>query len=202
MRHGQTDWNRERRIMGHTDIGLNDTGREQCRRAASTLTGAGLTRILSSPLSRARESADIVASAVGVPIEHLEGLSEVMFGEWTGRTQEEIAEDPHAATRAADPADCPAPGGETMREVQRRGLESLEAVRSGETVLVVSHADILRSLLSHFLGMELAEYRRIQIDNGALAGVTITKRRSRVHYLNVAIGPGGGFDAAPWQRGH
>ena len=127
MRHGETAWNRERRIMGDLDIPLTDEGRAQCEGAAALLAGYGVTRIVSSPLVRAAESAAIVSARLGLPVEHDARLVEVRFGQWQGLTYEEVGADPRYAAFAADPVANPTPGGETVRDVQARGLEGLGA---------------------------------------------------------------------------
>ncbi|MDC7675684.1 histidine phosphatase family protein [Asticcacaulis machinosus] len=90
LRHGQTDWNAALRLQGSTDIALNEIGREQARVAAQLLTGQGLTKIVASPLSRARETAEIVGHAVGLEVETDPRLIERNFGAFEGLTLPEV----------------------------------------------------------------------------------------------------------------
>jgi len=83
-RHGQTDYNLQGRIQGRVDIPLNDTGREQARRAADCIAALGPTRIVSSPLARARATAEVLASLTGLSVEIDQGLAEKSFGDWEG----------------------------------------------------------------------------------------------------------------------
>ncbi len=90
LRHGQTDWNLQARLQGSTDIPLNDTGRDQARRAAEVLADQGLTRIVSSPLSRALETARIVGMALNLEPSIDNRLIERNFGLFEGMTIDEV----------------------------------------------------------------------------------------------------------------
>jgi len=90
-RHGETDWNRENRFQGHADPPLNDLGREQSAALAASLAEERIARIYTSPLRRAAETAEIVAAALGLDVEHVEGLREIDVGAWSGLTRDEIA---------------------------------------------------------------------------------------------------------------
>jgi broad specificity phosphatase PhoE len=185
MRHGETLWNRERRIMGDLDIPLTDDGRFQCDAAAGLLVGLGITRVVASPLARAAESAAIVAGRLGLTVEHDERLVEVRFGEWQGLTYEEVGRDPRYRDFADDPVTKPTPGGETVADVQARGLEGLSTIRDGDCALFVTHGDIIRTLLCHFLATPLAAYRRIRTDNAGLSAIALSPGQPEVKFLNV-----------------
>ncbi|MFN2375147.1 MAG: histidine phosphatase family protein [Candidatus Binatia bacterium] len=185
MRHGETAWNREKRIMGDLDIALSGQGRGQCTEAAALLAGFGIDRIVTSPLRRAAETADIVASSLGVPVTSDPRLVEVRFGDWQGKTYEEVAADPRYLAFASDPVAMPTPGGETVATVQGRGLAALSAVRGGECVLFVTHGDIIRTLLCHFLATPLGQYRRIRTDNCGLSAIAVGSGMPEVKFLNV-----------------
>src|SRR5262245_65615545 len=91
-RHGETDWNREHRVQGHTDVPLNENGREQARALAERLVDVPLAAIYASDLARARETAEIVARRLGLGVVLDPGLREKNFGSWEGLTDVEIAE--------------------------------------------------------------------------------------------------------------
>lgn len=185
MRHGETAWNREKRIMGDLDIPLNELGKKQCANAAALLDGFGVDRIVTSPLMRAAQTAEIVASRLSVPVIAEPRLVEVRFGQWQGKTYEEVAADPRYLAFAADPVANPTAGGETAACVQRRGLEALSAIRAGECVCFVTHGDLIRTLLCHFLATPLSAYRRIRTDNAGLSGIAIGCGAPEVKFLNV-----------------
>lgn len=189
MRHGETAWNRERRIMGDLDIPLTDEGRAQCLAAAGMLTGFGIDRIVTSPLARAAETAAIVASRLGVVVSEDPRLVEVRFGEWQGRTYADVAGDPRYVAFASDPVQSPTPGGDTAWSVQQRGVESVSSVRTGECVLFVTHGDIIRTILCHFLATPLAAYRRIRTDNGGVSAIALHQATPEVKFLNMLADP-------------
>lgn len=200
LRHGETAWNRERRLMGAADVPLSEAGRLQCARAGEVLAGFGIDRIRTSPLLRALESASIVAQAISAPIESDDGLVEVRFGEWQGKTYEEIAADPRFKGYLEDPVGQPTPGGETIVDVQRRGLLSMSAARQGERVLFVTHGDLIRSVLCSFLAIPLAEFRRFRIDNCGLSAVALTRGRGEVKFVNTLADPARAWDPVHWTR--
>jgi broad specificity phosphatase PhoE len=198
MRHGETAWNRDRRIMGDLDIPLTDEGRAQCEAAAALLQGFGVSRILASPLARAAESASILSARLGVDVEADRRLVEVRFGRWQGLTYDEVAGDPDYLAYAEDPVSTPTAGGETARDVQARGLEGLAAIREGDCALVVTHGDLIRTLLCHFLGSPLADYRRIRTDNAGLSAIELGQGKPEVKFLNVLADPGRAMSRVHW----
>lgn len=146
MRHGETDWNLNRRLQGHADRPLNETGREQARGLAADLAEEPLEAVYSSDLSRASETARIVAEARGLAVTTLPELRERHFGSWEGLTDEEIHE------RFPEAADGVLGDGESRDELDRRVLAALDRIADEHpdgTVLVVSHGGPLRAVLRH-----------------------------------------------------
>lgn len=143
LRHGQTDWNIDMRLQGISDIPLNDFGREQARQAAAVLRNYEWSKILSSPLSRARETADIVASVIGYEeVEILDALIERSFGIAEGMTYEDWKSNYQPGTNAD--------GAETLEELDRRALILLERLANEQTdlrVLTVSHGALIRRII-------------------------------------------------------
>jgi len=143
VRHGETDWNRERRIQGSTDIPLNDTGREQARATGELLASRRWTALVASPLSRAAETAHLIGEAVGLGEPELEPrLAERDYGEAEGLTGPEID--------ARYPDGTEVPGREPREAVAERAvaaLHDLAARHPGEAVIVVAHGGVIRSVL-------------------------------------------------------
>ncbi len=150
VRHGQTDWNLHRRIQGTTDIPLNDTGRDQARRAGEELAGGEWDAILSSRLGRAHETAEIIAEQVGLSTPSiLDGLQERAHGDMEGMTFDE--------RQAAFPGDTVVPGLETRDAVIARVLAALdgsEHVTNDTRILAVSHGGVIGSLIRYATGGE------------------------------------------------
>jgi uncharacterized phosphatase len=144
VRHGETDWNLQRRIQGATDIPLNDTGREQARRAGGLLSRRNWDAVVASPLSRAHETASIIASELGLPAPTTdERLVERHYGDAEGLEVSEVDRRYPGTTHV--------PGREERENVAKRALEALieigEANR-GKAVIVVSHGGLIRSVLN------------------------------------------------------
>jgi broad specificity phosphatase PhoE len=145
-RHGETDWNREHRVQGHTDLPLNDTGRAQARALAETLAHEPLDAIYASDLSRASETARAVAEPRHLPVRTLRELREKDFGTWEGLTDEEIM------LRFPDARRGHWGDGETHEEMAGRVVAALETIAERHPrarVLVVSHGGPLRAVFRH-----------------------------------------------------
>ncbi|MFQ5351697.1 MAG: histidine phosphatase family protein [Candidatus Binatia bacterium] len=200
MRHGETAWNRERRVMGMADVPLNEAGEKQSRQAADLLAHFSVTDIISSPLRRASQTAEIVGGVLGIDCVFEQELCEVRFGRWQGLTYDEIRGDTQYLDFIKDPLGCPTPGGETIADVQSRALDSLKLARPGQTVLFVSHGDILRSVICHFLDIPLEEFRRVRVDNCGLSAITLVANRPEVKFVNVLADPERAWDPLHWSK--
>jgi probable phosphoglycerate mutase len=159
IRHGQTDWNAQRRLQGSSDIPLNDVGRGQARDAVATLSGYEWDAIVSSPLSRAAETADLIAAGLGLNVaRRVPELTERSFGPAEG-----MQDGPELDALRT-------PGGfrgaESEDEAAERGLAALEALAEefpGRRLLVVAHGTLIRVSLSRALGRTVES-----IDNAVL----------------------------------
>ncbi|MEA9983758.1 MULTISPECIES: histidine phosphatase family protein [Subtercola] len=145
VRHGQTDWNLQKRIQGSTDIPLNATGRAQALDTASFLAGGDWDAVLTSPLGRARETAQIIATSLSLPSpQPVAGLVERRYGEAEGLDFEELHE--------RFPGQSHVPGRETHRQVRERVhvalIEAAEA-RPGQQLIVVCHGGVISSLVRY-----------------------------------------------------
>lgn len=151
IRHGETDWNRDHRWQGHADPPLNDEGRRQSRELADQLALEAADALYSSDLERARETAEIVAARLSLPIRLDPRLREVDVGEWSGLTMKEVEERyPEGARRRAE-GGTGWTDGEPREAMERRVLEVLNeiaAAHPGQTVLVVTHGGALRAVWS------------------------------------------------------
>ncbi len=143
LRHGQTDWNIDFRLQGVTDIPLNETGIAQARDAAAVIDRSDWDLVISSPLSRARATAEIVSELIGFGEPSVEPLLlERSFGEAEGLGHEEWRAK-YADTNLV-------PGGESLPELEERAkklLEKIVTVHGGKRVLAVSHGALIRKLL-------------------------------------------------------
>jgi broad specificity phosphatase PhoE len=168
-RHGQTAYNLEGRFQGQLPVPLDDTGRKQGGELAERATAYGFAALWTSPLQRARETAEIVAQRVGLaPVEDPR-LMETDAGEWTDRSFEDVrAEAPElfSAFLAGDP-DFAFPGGESFAQQEVRVTAALDDVeRGGLPALVICHGMVIRAALSARGGRWLSHGERVP--NGAL----------------------------------
>jgi probable phosphoglycerate mutase len=161
-RHGETDWNSERRWQGHEDQPLNDVGREQARALADTLANRGVDVVFSSDLSRAHETALIVADRLGLPVEVDPGLREVDVGSWSGRAHNEIEGiDPEGFRRWQEGLKGWS-GGESYEEMGERVVAAvlrLGARHPGQTLLLVTHGGSIRACRATAAGLDYAASR-------------------------------------------
>jgi broad specificity phosphatase PhoE len=162
VRHGETDWNRERRFQGHADQPLNDTGRAQAHELANELAGEHVDGIYSSDLRRAYETAEIIAARLGVPVIADSALREVDCGEWQGLTWEEIDERFPDGRRKWDERGHGWEDGETFEELAERVVAALKRVAAeqpGRRFVVVGHGGLVRSVRAFVEGRSVAESR-------------------------------------------
>ena len=182
IRHGQTDWNLDGRMQGRTDIPLNETGRAQALAATSGLAGARWDAVVSSPLGRARETAEIIAATLGVPLgTSYDELVEQDFGAAEGT----LVADLDVRWPDRDFADK-----EPDEEVGPRGIRGLERIgrdHAGARVLAVAHGTLIRHTLAAITGHDARQVPKL--DNASSSFVRFTDAAWRV--LTV-----GGVDVA------
>lgn len=173
-------------------VHLSEEGRAQADGLAGKLRGEDVRLVQSSPMERARETAQPIAAALGLPVEVSPALGEIDFGAWTGRAFDELDGDAgwicwNAARSLARP-----PGGESAVEVLVRLLAHVERLRerhADETVALVSHCDVIRALLLHALGLPPEAYARIEIAPASISRLVIGDWGARVDGLNERVGP-------------
>ena len=162
-RHGQTAWNLAGRVQGATDIPLDDEGRRQAADSAAVLAALKPTLILSSDLSRALETAEILGDLVGVPVQTEPRFREMSFGAREGLTWRQAWEAFPEGMRAwVDGDESLIPDSETHEAAGRRFAEALEehlAATDDEVVVVVAHGGVLRAGTCSFLGIERASWQ-------------------------------------------
>ncbi len=164
-RHGQSDWNRERRWQGHADRPLTDEGRSQSVALAERLAHIDLAAVYSSDLRRARETAEAVADRQQVDVREVPELREVDVGSWSGLTREEAeARFPDGYLRWLN-GERGWDDGESYDAMSRRVLEAvrrLAAAHEDDRILIVSHGGPIRAIHAGALGLDIAAYRRVR----------------------------------------
>ena len=190
IRHGETDWNREGRVMGDQPIPLNAEGERRAREVAQVLAHTNIGSLSASPVLRAVQTAAILGAAAAVEVQTLAGLSEIGVGRWINRYWRDFADDPAKRDWYRKPDEARPEGGETLREVQRRAVEQVLRSGRGGPHVFVSHGDVIRAILAHYLQMDLADLRRARIDHVSVSGLDLTERPAHLLFLNHQPGLG------------
>jgi alpha-ribazole phosphatase/probable phosphoglycerate mutase len=183
-RHGQTEWNADRRFQGHTDVVLSERGRAQAHALGRALRGHPVTAAYVSPMRRAVETAEIALADAGIPYTPIEELRELSLGQWEGCTVDEIRQqdgDPYAAWLHA-PLDCPPPGAEPLPDVRDRVLAAVERIAAAHgrhstamggqvqdgDALLIAHGGVISVYACHLLGCSFNQLWRLRVDNCSL----------------------------------
>jgi broad specificity phosphatase PhoE len=170
-RHGQSVSNAVRRFQGVQDVPLSELGRRQAEALAGALRGRRIAAVYSSPLLRARHTAELAAAAVQAPLEYVDDLRELSLGEWEGCTVEEVQARPGNpyACWVRDPVGSLPPGSEPLAAVQERVVRALADIErshpNGDDVLVVCHGGVISAYLAHCLGLPLSSIWRLTLSN-------------------------------------
>ena len=210
VRHGATVLSAEDRFAGSIDAALSDAGREQARALGRRLSGQPIAAVYASPMSRTRETAELVVEGRGLPVRPVTALRETDHGHWEGRTRSDVqADDPGEYERwQRDPFTFAPRGGETGLQVLARALPAflgLVAKYPSASVLVVSHKATIRLVIGHLLGVEPRGFRDrldqspcglnvLDVQPGGEARLVLYNDVS--HYATLP-GPGGGR-LSPW----
>ena len=176
IRHGESTSNRDGQFQGWGQSPLSPLGQAQAARLAEYLHGRRFHALYSSDLARAKETAKYLSATLDVLMQKDEQLRELDFGDWSGLTANEIAEQyPEEWTEQPrfDPARRRG-GGESFYDLQARVVPALTKISQrhpGERVLVVSHGGVIRAYVAHLLGIPLSEMWHMTIDNTAVTRV-------------------------------
>jgi broad specificity phosphatase PhoE len=173
VRHGVTDWHREKKVLGHRDLPMNADGAAQAETAAAALAPLAIVDVISSPLIRASQSAEIIAKRFGMEVARDPRLTDFRVGKWEGMAYDEIERSPEYQRFLADPMSERIPGGENLADVKRRAVaaveQALEDSPPGDGIVMVTHAGVIRVLLSHYAGSNPANYHRIRVSPGSVS---------------------------------
>jgi probable phosphoglycerate mutase len=187
VRHGHTDAAGKRLTGWAPGVHLNDHGREEAVRLVERLEGVHVDAIYSSPLERCRETAAPLARARGLAVRIRRGLIETGYGEWTGRPISQIRRTKLWRRVMETPSNVRFPGGESLLEVQARSVETafeIAAAHPRGTVVMVSHADVVRLLVAHVAGMHADHVHRLTVDTASITAVGLADGVPRLLKVN------------------
>jgi probable phosphomutase (TIGR03848 family) len=187
IRHAATDY------VGHAIAGwkpgvmLNAQGRRQAAGLADTLATVTIDGVYSSPLERARETALAIAEPRKLEVQLRDEFGEICFGDWTDSSFDRLASSPDWRRFNAFRSGTRIPNGEMMLETQARMVAALERLRTSHptaTLAIVSHGDVIKCALTHFLGMPLDLCNRLEIDPASVSAVVFDADHVRILCIN------------------
>lgn len=170
VRHGETTWNADSRAQGSKDVALSERGRAQAKLLAKRMKNYHIDCIFSSNLTRAHETATIIAEEFQYEVNQIHDFREMSFGAWEGLTHVEIKESygDHFEIWRNQPQKAQIPGGEMLIDVQKRGLQALHQLVTqyeNQSILIVSHGTALKTILLGLLDIDLSYFYKIRQDN-------------------------------------
>ncbi|GAC1452848.1 MAG: hypothetical protein PVSMB4_13430 [Ktedonobacterales bacterium] len=197
VRHGQTTYNVEGRLPGQLPgVALTDEGRRQAQRAAVALSGLPLSAVISSPLERARDTAEIIARGWGLPVRLDNRLMDTDVGRWSGQKIADLERsDPEWKAFVQHASQAPS-GIENLAAVMERAVAVAEHVRHdptlGDYVVLVAHADVIKLIVGHYLGIHPDCVHFMHIDNASVTALDFhgSEPVPTLVGLNWTVGPG------------
>lgn len=174
-------------LSGRSAIALDAQGRTEADGLARLVRPRGVTRIVSSPRARTRETAAAVAATLALPVEEAAALDEVDFGRFTGLSFVALADDPDWAQWNAARGTARCPNGETMGEAVARAVGFVAGLPAGVT-LCVSHCDVIRGVVAHYLGLPMARIFQLGCDPGSVTTLVLEGEGARLVALNERSG--------------
>jgi uncharacterized phosphatase len=180
VRHGETDWNAQGRLQGKEDIELNDAGRQQARRIAAYLSGDHWDAVVSSPLKRALETAQIISGILSISeIEVEEQITERDYGEASGLFPED--------RRSRFPDGIPGQEDfELFRQRAMSGLKKIVRDHAGKRIVVISHGALTNSILYTLSGGEFGSFKT-RLRNGCINQITVKDGKWTVDFYNKVV---------------
>lgn len=199
LRHGRTTANATGILAGRSPgVALDDTGREQARRAGDRLAKVPLVAVVSSPMQRCRQTAQaIIDAGENRPsIRRENGLNECDYGQWQGEQLRALAKEKLWKVVQQQPSAAAFPGGESLQHMQARAVEAIrrndqgiEEKHGADAVwIAVSHGDVIKSILADALGMHLDLFQRLHVDPASISVVRYGASRPTVLATNTHAG--------------
>lgn len=196
IRHGRTTANADGVLAGWTPgVELDETGRQQAARLAERLGPVPLAAVVTSPLERTVQTADLMTvGRTGIPRHVDERVGECHYGDWTGKSLKVLAKEPLWKVVQGHPSAAvfPGPDGEAMSQMQHRAVTAVREwnARLGDDAIyaVVSHGDVIKAILADALGMHLDQFQRLRVDPASVSVVEYTALRAFVERTNDSDG--------------
>ncbi|MBN2394871.1 MAG: histidine phosphatase family protein [Candidatus Atribacteria bacterium] len=182
VRHGECQGNREDLFRGRSDFPLNKEGFNQARELAKELKSFQPIKIFTSPLIRARQTAEAISQECNIQVEERYGMNNIELGSWEGKSKLYIAEKYPEQWQVwlKEPEKLSFPGMESLDKVQARSRKDLDDIIkefSGKTVIIVSHRAVLKPLIASCIGIKKPYFWRVHVDTASYSVIHYEKRR-------------------------
>lgn len=190
IRHGETDWNREKRTQGcGNDLPLNQKGIEQAAKLGKRFKNIPIDAIYSSDLKRALQTAQELSRTTSAGITASKSLREMNFGCWEGLTSSEIRSRYNSVYEIwrDRPLDAVIPRAEKLIDIQKRALSTIHEIilrHGGKNIVIVTHGITAKVLIVSMLGIDISMYNRIRLDNTSVSQVEVYDNYSALTLLN------------------
>jgi len=189
VRHAVNDFVKTGKLAGWTPgVHLNDEGKEQAEALGQRLADAPIKRLYSSPLERTMETAEAIRQHhPDLEIQQYPEMGEVRYGDWEGQSIATLQARKMWHVVQHYPSRAVFPNGETMREVQMRGINAIEELAARhprEMIVVVSHADLIKMVIAHYLGTHLDNFQRIVVSPASISSLILGYGRPYVGTVN------------------
>ena len=187
VRHGVTSHTGQKLTGWMEGVHLTEDGKREAAATAEYLAEVPFKAIYSSPIDRTRETAEIIAARHEIEVTITRGIGEVQYGKWTNRSLKTLSRTKLWSTIQRWPSAVRFPEGETLREVQTRAVDEIERLREkhpDETICCVSHADTIKLIVAHYLGVHIDLFQRIFIGPASVSVVHIGDSGPQVLALN------------------
>ncbi len=189
IRHAINDWVKTGKLAGWTPgVHLNADGKKQAEALGKQLAETKLSAIYSSPLERTMETAEAIAAHYPqLKVEPLEGIGEVKYGKWQGAKLSNLRKEPLWSTVQHYPSRAHFPEGEAIRQAQARTVDTLEALvkkHPKQRIAIVSHSDIIKLVVAHYLGAHIDLFQRIDISPASTTIIWLGSDRPFIRRVN------------------
>lgn len=174
VRHGESEWNHQKRVQGQQNTLLTEKGRLQAKKTASRLLNENIDAIYSSDLKRASETAGIIGNVLDLNVTPLKCLREIFFGPWEGQNFELLDkkyEEEHKLW-LMEPHKFNIEGAETLYQLQKRAMSGINKILDkdiGKDILIVSHGATLKTIVLGLLDMELKYFNKLTLGNASIS---------------------------------
>jgi probable phosphoglycerate mutase len=188
IRHATNDWVRKGLLAGWTPgVHLNEEGRAQAQALGERLAESHLDAIYSSPLERALETAQAVANPHGLEVQTHNGIGEVKYGDWNGRSLKELFKTPLWRSVQIYPSGTRFPKGESIGEMQARVVAALDEIRLAhpkQIVAAVAHSDVIKAAVAFYIGLPLDLFQRLIISPASVTVIGFSPFGPRLLRMN------------------